>query len=73
MGCPAARFGDLAASFTVKNAANNATRPPSLTVRDLRLLQLRKLGRHRRVATGQLLDGEVFGLVVGQAQISDGE
>ena len=32
-------------------------RPASLAIRDLRLLQLRKLGRHRRVATGQLLDG----------------
>jgi hypothetical protein len=31
--------------------------------------ELRKLGRHRRVAARQLLDRQVFGLVVGQAQV----
>jgi hypothetical protein len=37
-----------------------------------RPLQLRKLGRHRRVAAGELFDRQVVGLVVGQAQVVGG-
>ena len=38
----------------------------------LRPLQFRKLGRHRRVAACELLDRQVFSLVVGQAQVVGG-
>jgi len=36
------------------------------------LRQLRKLGRHRGVAARELLDRQVVGLVVGQAQVVGG-
>lgn len=44
----------------------------SFRIRSLLFLQLSKLGRHRRVASGQLLDRDLLCLVVRKAQVSIG-